>query len=46
MPRSKAKKKQTESAKQYIQRKKDRDRMRGKHVPHDSKYSGKKRRRK
>lgn len=41
-----AKKKQAESAKQYIQRKKDRDRMRGKHVPHDSKYSGKKRRRK
>ncbi|WFD30195.1 18S rRNA (guanine(1575)-N(7))-methyltransferase [Malassezia sp. CBS 17886] len=42
-----AKRKQGETAKQYIQRKKELDRARGKrHVPHDSKYSGKKRRRK
>lgn len=44
--RERTMKKKGESMKQYIQRKKDLDRSRGKAVPHDSKYSGKKRRRK
>lgn len=39
-------KKQVESKRHYIQRKKEQNRLRGKAVPHDSKYSGKKRRRK